>query len=232
MIMRESANLYYSRLRVSDNQLTAKAESTYLIREARHVGLAVGLDTLKYTSVDLNVRSVLDYLVLKSQGMLGFPSDMQWLYGYFSPHIVRNMPPQYFCMVTRKGALGVGSFPEVEWHKREKENIMKAVELKVEHGERVDYGESRRVYRTAGDEEHIQVIDDYFSGLSMGKIAKKTDRSSATILAQIQGHNEAMEKFGFCVKCRRLKGKHETERTSNRVVSAFSSLKTTTTQSE
>jgi len=65
MIVRESANLYYSRLRISDNQLAAKAESTYLIREGRHVGLSLGLDTLKYTSVDIDVRSVLDYLIIE-----------------------------------------------------------------------------------------------------------------------------------------------------------------------
>lgn len=219
MIVRESANLYYSRLRVSANQLTAKAESTYLIREGRHVGLALGLDTLKYTSVDIDIRSVLDYLMLKSQGVLGFPSDMQWLYGYFSPHVVRNMPPQYFCMVTRKGALGIGEFPEIPWHKREKENILRAVGLKVKYGERIDYGESRGVYRTVGDQEHVEIIDDYFQGLSMGKIAQKLNRSAATVHTQIHSHNESIEKFGFCVKCRRLKGKHEIEKTNKRTVS-------------
>lgn len=218
MIVRESANLYYSRLRISDNQLTAKAESTYLIREARHVGLALGLDTLKYTSVDTDIRSVLDFLILKSQGVLGFPADMQWLYGYFSPHIVRNMPPQYFCIVTRKGALGLGEFPCPSWHKQERENILKAIGLKVEYGERVNYGQSRGIYRTVGDEEHIQVVDDYFAGLSMGKLAKKLNRSSATILAQIQSHNEGIDKLGYCIKCRRMKGKHETEKTEKRVL--------------
>jgi len=217
MIVRESANLYYSRLRISRNQLSAKAESTYLIREARHCGIAIGLDTLKYTSVDIDIRSVLDYLFLKSQGVLGFPSDMQWLYGYFAPHIVRNMPPQYFCIVTRKGALGLGMFPEVSWHKREKENILRAVGVKVEHGERIDYGESRGAYKTIGDEEHIQIIDDYFEGLSMGKIAKKLDRSAASVHAQIHTHDQAVEKFGFCVKCKRLGGSHEAAKTEKRM---------------
>jgi len=215
MIVRESANLYYSRLRISDNQLSAKAESTYLIREARHCGIALGLDTLKYTSVDVDVRSVLDYLILKSQGVLGFPSDMQWLYGYFSPHKVRNMPPQYFCIVTRKGALGLGEFPKVTWHKREKENILRSVGLKVEYGERIDYGESRGSYKTISDQEHVQIIEDYFAGLSMGKIATKLKRSSATIFMQIKNHNKNIEKFGYCVRCRRLKSKHETEKTES-----------------
>ena len=57
-IIRESANLLYARLRISPNQLAAKAEFTYLIREARHCGLSLGLGTLKYTSVDIDIRSV------------------------------------------------------------------------------------------------------------------------------------------------------------------------------
>jgi uncharacterized protein YjcR len=83
------------------------------------------------------------------------------------------------------------------------------------YGERIDYGESRGVCKTVGDEEHIQITGDYFSGLSMVKIAEKLDRSSATILAQIQNHNSLIEKFGYCVECRRMKGKHETEKTDS-----------------
>jgi hypothetical protein len=40
MIVRESGNLFYSRLRVSPNQLAAKTESAYLIREGRHCGIS------------------------------------------------------------------------------------------------------------------------------------------------------------------------------------------------
>lgn len=119
-IVRESANLYYSRLRISENQLGAKAESVYLIREARHCGIAMGLDTLKYTSVDLDVRTVVDFLIMKAQGVLGFPDDLQWLYGYFDPVSVRTMPKPFFIMISKNGALGLGEFPELKWHKQER----------------------------------------------------------------------------------------------------------------
>lgn len=108
-------------------------------------------------------------------------------------------------------------FPEVPWHKREKENILKSVGVKVEYGERIDYGESRGAYKTIGDEEHVQIIGDYFEGLSMGKIAKKLDRSAASVQAQIHTHDQAIEKFGFCVKRKRLKGTHEAEKTEKRM---------------
>ena len=51
MVTREAANLYYSRLKSDPNQASAKAQMVYLIREARHMGYALGLDTLKYTSI-------------------------------------------------------------------------------------------------------------------------------------------------------------------------------------
>lgn len=216
MIVRESANLYYSRLRVSNNQLDAKAGSVYLIREARHMGVALGLDTLKYTSVDIDIRTVVDYFAFKSQGVLGLPDDKVWLYGYFNPAIVRKMPPQYFLMVTTQGALGLGTFPCPPWHKQERENILRSVGLKVEYGDRIDYGESRGVYKTVGDQEHLDIIDAYFEGSSMGKIAKKLDRSAATVHAQIHSHNESIDKLGYCAECRRLKGTHEAHKTDSR----------------
>jgi len=215
MIVRESANLYYSRLRVSRNQLDAKAGAVYLIREARHMGVALGLDTLKYTSVDIDIRTVVDYFCFKSQGVLGLPDDKVWLYGYFNPAVVRNMPPQYFLMVTTQGALGLGTFPCPPWHKQERENILKSVGLRVEHGDRIEYGKSRGAYRTVGDQEHTNIINNYLDeDLSMGKIAKKLNRSAATIYTQIHVHNESIEKQGFCAECRRLNGKHEAERSA------------------
>jgi len=119
--------------------------------------------------------------------------------------------------------LGLDEFPFPHWHKREKENILRAVGVKVEHGERIDYGESRGAYKTIGDEEHVQIISDYFQGLSMGKIAKKLDRSAASVHAQIHTHDQAVEKFGYCVKCRRLKGEYEAEKTENRILTRQSS---------
>jgi hypothetical protein len=88
------------------------------------------------------------------------------------------------------------------------------VGLRVEYGEQVDYGKDRGMFKTVGDEEHVQFVNEYFDGSSMCKLARKLKRSSATIMAQIHSHNEAIAKEGYCVRCRRLKGKHELERTS------------------
>jgi hypothetical protein len=63
---------------------------------------------------------------------------------------------------------------------------------------------------------HLNIINGYFEGSSMGKIAKKLDRSAATVHAQIHGHNEDIDKQGYCAECRRLKGTHEAHKTDSR----------------
>jgi hypothetical protein len=56
----------------------------------------------------------------------------------------------------------------------------------------------------------------------MGKIAKKLVRSAATVHAQIHNHDESIQKMGYCAECRRLKGKHDAEKTGNRSVGTSS----------
>ncbi len=134
LMVREAANLFYARLKVSDDQILAKAQCTYLMRESRHMGICALLDSLKLTSVDSDVRNLTDYMVLKSQGLFGLPPDLKWLYSYFNPHILRNMPKDKFFIVSKGGALGLGEFPYHSWHKDVKEHIVKQVGLEIEYG--------------------------------------------------------------------------------------------------
>lgn len=59
LIVREAANFYYSRLKVCENQAFAKSQMIYLLREARHVGLSLGLDSLRYYSIDIDLETCL-----------------------------------------------------------------------------------------------------------------------------------------------------------------------------
>ena len=131
LIVREAANLYYSRLKVVENQAAAKTQFIYLLREARHMGLALGLDTLKYTSIDVDVRVLSDYVLIKQVGALGLPSDLTWLYSFFDPLKLQNLYPQYFIILSKEGSIGVGEFPYHGWHKRERENILEKVGVHV-----------------------------------------------------------------------------------------------------
>ncbi|MCJ7633777.1 hypothetical protein MUP77_15495, partial [Candidatus Bathyarchaeota archaeon] len=60
LVCREAANFYYSRLNVSDSQIFAKSQMIYLIREARHMGLALGLDSIRYYAIDIDIRNLSD----------------------------------------------------------------------------------------------------------------------------------------------------------------------------
>ena len=136
--------------------------------------------------------------------------DLQWLYSYFNPSTIRNMPPQYFVMISKTGALGLGEFPYPEWHKQEKENILSSVGIKVEYGEPTFEGEYKGTFRTVGDKEHVEIIRLYIKeGLGLNKIGEILGRSSRTSLTQIQKHNKAVERNGFCPACRRVRSKYE-----------------------
>lgn len=131
IIVREAANLYYSRLKISKNQVEAKTQFIYLLREARHMGIALGLDTLKFTAIDSDIRVLSDYIVIKQLGVLGLPQDLSWLYSFFDPLKLQRLAPQYFIIVTKNGSIGVGEFPYPRWHKKEKENLFKKLRIEI-----------------------------------------------------------------------------------------------------
>jgi hypothetical protein len=101
-VTREAANLFYSRMKVSGTQIVSKASMAYLIREARHSGLALGLDSTRFYSIDIDVRNLTDFMVLKSQGLIGLSSELEWLYHMFEPTIIRHMPRQFFIILSRR----------------------------------------------------------------------------------------------------------------------------------
>ena len=120
------------------------------------------------------------------------------------------MKPQNFFIITRKGALGLGNFSFHDWHKMEKENILKAVGIEVEYGEELNEGQYRGTFRTVSDSEHSEMVRLYVEeGLSYEKISEHFNRSSRTPLMHIQKHNQAILKSGFCSSCKRVKSRHD-----------------------
>ena len=208
--MREASNFLYSRLKVTDDQIQAKTQTIYMLREARHCGLPLGLDSVRFFAIDIDVSSLPDFMFLKSQGLFGLTHDLKWLYSIFNAYIVRSMPPQNYLVLTKQGGIGIGEFAEVPWHKKERENILRAVGIHVEYGEPVETGEYRGVYKTVGDKEHAEIIRLYIEGGSMAKIAEELDRSAATIHQPITEHNKAVTRSNFCPLCRRIHSEYGT----------------------
>ncbi len=79
LMVREASNFIYSRIKITKNQQIAKADFIYLLREARHMGYAVGVDTIRWTSIDKEIRDVSDYLFIKRVGIQGLPRDISGL---------------------------------------------------------------------------------------------------------------------------------------------------------
>jgi len=210
ILCREGANLMYSRLKIAENQTLAKAFLTYWLRESRHVGCSLGVDSQRFMALDVDVRNVVDMLVFKTLGSLGLSKELWWIYRYIEPSFMQRMKPNQFVMLSRKGDLGVGVFPLTEWHLREGEGILSKIGLKITFEEKPMEAISRGTFKTIGDVEHTQIIEMYIEKeMSMREIAKQLDRSSASILMQIDKHNLAIEKMGYCPMCRRAKSKFE-----------------------
>ena len=168
--------------------------------------MALGLDSLRFYSIDIDVRNLAEYIILKNQGMTGLTSDLKFLYSFVNPHTFRNIPPQFFFILSKTGSIGVGEFKEISWHKNERENILKSVGVSVEYGEPIQKGEYWGTHNTVGDPEHSEIIRLYVdAGLSMNKIAEQLERSSRVPFTIIHEHNSSVEGAGFCPSCRRVK---------------------------
>lgn len=202
IVIREAANLLYSRMKISADQSMAKNQMVYFIREARHTGWALGIDTLKFTSIDIDIRITIDYMFIKKPGIAGLPDDLRFLYKKYDPLRLQRMPNENFLLITGTGSYGVGSFDYPEWHKREGEAMCKILGIDTEHGERLE--ESTPDYRV-GDLQHVTICNLRLDGESYHKIGASESVSSSTAFNHIKDHNRDIERVGACSRCARAK---------------------------
>lgn len=209
LILREMANLVYSRLSIGEDQAQAKAYLISVLREMRHMGYALCGDSIKFKSVDADVRVLADYTYIKACGKEGLPDDLDWLYSIFEPFSVMRMPINQFIIVSRKGTVGRGIYDCPPWHKRENENIFKLLNIEVDHEEEPDLNtKGGRI----NDSEHVEIVRKRFAGqdgkpVSFNKLAVKCERSTATVFKAVLYHNQDIDTKGFCEKCKRMNGK-------------------------
>ena len=147
IIVREASNLLYSRIKISHSQTIAKGDMIYLLRESRHCGLALALDSLRFTSIDIDIRALTDFLVIKNTGMHGLPDDLWWVYRIFDPSKLRRLNPSEFAVVSHEGYLGVGHFDLPGWHKETSENLLYKLNLSQTYLERPEPKEPRRRWK-------------------------------------------------------------------------------------
>jgi hypothetical protein len=209
-IVRESSNLFYSRLKVQPDQQTAKGEMIGLLRQMRHIGIALACDTLRFHSVDIDIRSLVDFTVFKALGISGLPRDLRFLYRFINPHSLQRAKQDRFALLCREGPIARGQFNGHSWHVAEKEAILGKLGIKIERGEIPDEAMDQGTFFTVSSQEHADIVKAYIEeGFGMRKIASKMKRSSATVKAHIDSHNAAVSRSGFCPSCRKVKGPYE-----------------------
>jgi len=207
VLCREAANLVYARMKIAETQSLAKSFMSYWLREARHNGCCLGLDSQRFMSVDVDIRALLDFLFLKALGAGGLSRDLWFVYRYVQPSWLQYAKPNQFAVVTRRGDVGVGVFPLPPWHAREGEDIAFKLGVRVAFEEAPEKPLDRGRFKTVGDAEHSVIVASYVEEpYGMVKLAKRLGRSPATINNVINEHNSSVEKLGYCPACRRVKG--------------------------
>jgi len=209
-IIREAANLIYSRISLGENQAQAKAYFIYMIREARHSGLAVIADAIRFKGVDVDLRSIADYTFIKAVGYHGLPKELSFLYGRFVPTSVSKFGPEKFILITKSGSIARGYFEYPWWHKTEREDLLKEFDIQVDYGEPINYGD--KGWKTVSDFEHKEFIitratvkNKYGRKISIGDIARQFNRSNATVGKHVLRHNREVREYGECSICKRVR---------------------------
>jgi hypothetical protein len=83
--------------------------------------------------------------------------------------------------VSRKGGIAYGVFPFHDWHKKESEDIVGSVGLKVACEEELQQPLVKGTFKTVRDKEHAEIIRLYIEEeMGMPQIAQKLDRSTRT----------------------------------------------------
>lgn len=220
LIIREAADVLYSRTKLSEAQHPVKKVCTFLIRQARHIGIACLMDSQKWTSVDLDIREKSRYILIKSMGGNRLPKSLSWMYyNYIDPNYLDDFPPQFGILWTHKNKVGFVKVRYPSWHKQPGEGMTRPLNIDIEYLAPPKEGEDRGTFKTLSDADHAALITSYIEGLSMGRVADKFQRSPATVENHIDKHNSFVEASGYCPYCERVNSEYAGQNVSKRRVS-------------
>lgn len=200
LIIREAANLLFSRQTVGDNQGEAKAIITYFLREMRHHGIASAIDSIRWHALDIDVREIADYTFLKGQGIRGLPKELHWLYNWYDPYGVMRMGKEKFIILSQEGPIGHGTCTQPFWHKQEGEDLLRLFDIDVTYSDAPEQSDNGQHHMNPY--EHAQIIQArYENHLSYAKLGTEYKRSTKTIKDTIDRHNRSIEGIGQCTLC-------------------------------
>ena len=202
LLIREASNFIYSRISSGDTNKDAKNDFIRFQREMRHFGFTLYVDTIRWTSIDKEMRDLADYVYFKDLGYAGLSRDVSFIYRYIEPRKLAGLPPDKFVILTRNSAIGIGRTEYPAFHKEEGEDLLTLFDITVEYGEEFQYSDSQRV----GDMEHEEMMRLYMDEYSMMEIAGIKHRSASTVKSHIDRHNSGVIRKGRCAICSKVDG--------------------------
>lgn len=200
LTIREAGDWGRARTKVVKDDEGAKQDLIRFYRQNRHHGIAILMDTLRWTNLDKELRDLSNYICIKKIGIQLLPKDLRFLYREWRPRSLMKLQNKLFGIITDNRSIGVGTFEYPTWHKATKENILKSTGIEIldtETGERTD----ERRYGV-GDLDHAEIIEKYIQLQSVGKVATELVRSKSTVSNHIKEHNLAIKRKGECQKCK------------------------------
>ena len=203
LAMRETNNILFSRLSRGVGEKEAKADLLEFIRELRHFGVSIGADMLQWTGTDRSFRDIADYMIFKNVGAKGLPPDLRFLYAFVDPAGFRRLKKNQAVMLKSNGDIAaLMKIPLLPFHKEEGVNLIKELEITIEHSDEIVESSSQKV----GDKDHLEIIKRYLDLSSMIGVAKSFNppKSSATINRHIHDHDGEVKTYGKCSRCNKF----------------------------
>lgn len=199
-IVREAADIFFSRLRTSFAIANVKQDTAALLRKAKHAGVGMFLDTQALMDVDKSIRRITDFFVLKSQGYEMLPDEMAWLYKYVSLLKSMRLEKNQCLIISRESNVGEMTIPKVQWHKERREDMLEICGIEPE------ILQTYEIRTELSPLEHFEIVNLYKHGASMVQIAGIVGKvrgslSSWTVDKQIQAHNKAVVENKSCPLC-------------------------------
>lgn len=199
VVIREASNYIYSRI-VNQKLNIKEAKADFLVfqREMRHFGFSLDVDTVRWTSIDKEMRDLADLLFIKKVGAQGLPDDLKFMYKIFNPLSVARMHPRNFIVLTDNASIGLGESDLAPFHKPEGLNIMREVGLELEVGDEPVYKPPTAVQPN----QHSQMVELIDKGETFREVTKRSGVSSTdTVGRHLREHNQAIQEKGVCPMC-------------------------------
>jgi hypothetical protein len=189
LLVREAANILFARINLKRAKMDqAKAYLILLMREMRHMGIAMGLDTQYMLSLDKEVRTNSDYSFVKNLGSDKLPGDIDWMYGWFNPLGFMSLRAREFVCKDKFGGLYAGWFKLPPWHKTPQENIYETMGIRFEVGDPI------AATKEAGPDEdmmlHSEIVEAFSRIKTIKGTARETGHDAETVRKHMLKHNQ------------------------------------------